>query len=211
MQQHLHMSARPAARGSATRAVRRAATLLHASARSSRLGCRASAQQAASSAPGVIPQSPKETVEQAAAACRRAWAAGVRRHRVELLLPLIGATDIDDWPGGIQQQFKAAGPCWLAACAAAAAHRCTLCCWPGVLAASGVFGCSHHTPLVPAAPMVEQLLQSLRQQEGLQGGLKGEVSGAGGAPRRIPPLAAAPPRGSVRNANLHAHSFLPSS
>jgi hypothetical protein len=45
-------------------------------------------------------------VQQAAAACRRAWEAGVRRQRVELLLPLIGATDLDDWPGGIRQQFK---------------------------------------------------------------------------------------------------------
>lgn len=44
------------------------------------------------------------------AACERAYAAGVRRQRVELLLPLIGATDIDDWPGGIRQQFKAAQP-----------------------------------------------------------------------------------------------------
>lgn len=32
------------------------------------------------------------------------------RQRVELLLPLIGATDLDDWPGGIRQQFKAAAP-----------------------------------------------------------------------------------------------------
>lgn len=29
---------------------------------------------------------------------------------MEILLPLIGATDLDDWPGGIQQQFKAAVP-----------------------------------------------------------------------------------------------------
>ena len=29
---------------------------------------------------------------------------------MELLLPLIGATDLDDWPGGIRQQFKAAQP-----------------------------------------------------------------------------------------------------
>ncbi len=40
----------------------------------------------------------------------RAWQAGVRRQRVELLLPLIGATDLDDWPGGVRQQFKAVLP-----------------------------------------------------------------------------------------------------
>lgn len=34
----------------------------------------------------------------------------MKRQRVELLLPLIGATDLDDWPGGIRQQFKAAQP-----------------------------------------------------------------------------------------------------
>ena len=39
-------------------------------------------------------------VDQAAAACERAFKAGHSRQRVELLLPLIGATDIDDWPGG---------------------------------------------------------------------------------------------------------------
>lgn len=34
----------------------------------------------------------------------------MKRQRVELLIPLIGATDLDDWPGGIRQQFKAASP-----------------------------------------------------------------------------------------------------
>ena len=29
---------------------------------------------------------------------------------MEFLLPLIGATDLDDWPGGVRQQFKAACP-----------------------------------------------------------------------------------------------------
>lgn len=56
--------------------------------------------------PMVIPRGPQETVQQAAAACIRAFQAGVRRQRVELLLPLVGATDLDDWPGGIRQQFK---------------------------------------------------------------------------------------------------------
>lgn len=61
----------------------------------------------ASSAPLPVPRGPQETVAQAVAACTRAWEAGVKRQRVELLLPLIGATDLDDWPGGIRQQFKA--------------------------------------------------------------------------------------------------------
>jgi hypothetical protein len=43
-------------------------------------------------------------------AIETAWQAGVKRQSVELLLPLIGATDLDDWPGGIRQQFKAAAP-----------------------------------------------------------------------------------------------------
>jgi hypothetical protein len=49
-------------------------------------------------------------VDQALGACQRAFKDGVRRQRLELLLPLIGATDLDDWPGGIRQQFKAAQP-----------------------------------------------------------------------------------------------------
>lgn len=57
-----------------------------------------------------IPASPEETVDQAASATRAAWMNGVSRQCVELLLPLIGATDLDDWPGGIRQQFQAATP-----------------------------------------------------------------------------------------------------
>ena len=40
----------------------------------------------------------------------QAYHAGVKLQRVEILLPLIGATDLDDWPGGIQQQFKVPAP-----------------------------------------------------------------------------------------------------
>lgn len=36
---------------------------------------------------------------QAAAAIEAAWRAGIKRQRVELLLPLIGATDLDDVRG----------------------------------------------------------------------------------------------------------------
>ena len=46
-----------------------------------------------------IPDGPQETAEQALGAVQRAWAKGIKRQRVELLLPLIGATDLDDWCG----------------------------------------------------------------------------------------------------------------
>lgn len=45
----------------------------------------------------VLPRGPGETVSNAAAACQRALEAGVKRQRVEMLLPLVGATDLDDW------------------------------------------------------------------------------------------------------------------
>lgn len=57
-----------------------------------------------------VPVTIEESVEQAQFACKQAQRDGLRRLQLELLLPLIGATDLDDWPGGIQQQFKAAGP-----------------------------------------------------------------------------------------------------
>ena len=92
-----------------------------------------SASAAASAdAPLPIPRGPQETVAQAVAAVSRAWEAGVQRQRVELLLPLIGATDLDDWPGGIRQQFKAAqvrqgragGRCWRGAAWQASGRLC---------------------------------------------------------------------------------------
>ena len=57
-----------------------------------------------------FPQNSSEIVKQAFQSCKAAWNDGIKRQRIELLLPLIGATDIDDWPGGIRQQFKAAQP-----------------------------------------------------------------------------------------------------
>ena len=57
-----------------------------------------------------LPMSPQQQVAQAHAAILAAHASGVKRQHVELLLPLIGATDLDDWPGGIRQQFKSAQP-----------------------------------------------------------------------------------------------------
>lgn len=63
-----------------------------------------------SSSSSSFPQSSSEIVQQAVKSIQAAWADGVSRQRVEIILPLIGATDIDDWPGGIRQQFKAAQP-----------------------------------------------------------------------------------------------------
>lgn len=57
-----------------------------------------------------LPVTLEESVNQAKSACRYAIKDGLRRLQLEVLLPLIGATDLDDWPGGIQQQFKAAKP-----------------------------------------------------------------------------------------------------
>lgn len=57
-----------------------------------------------------FPRSSAEIVKQAYKACQAAWKDGISRQRIEIILPLIGATDLDDWPGGIRQQFKAAQP-----------------------------------------------------------------------------------------------------
>ncbi|KAK9825457.1 hypothetical protein WJX81_003422 [Elliptochloris bilobata] len=57
-----------------------------------------------------LPKGPEQVVEQAKLAVQRAWQDGMRRQSLELLLPLIGATDLDDWPGGVRQQAKAAMP-----------------------------------------------------------------------------------------------------
>lgn len=81
--------------------------------RGARLCARASAGDAADSRVNrivPIPDGPAQQAQQAAQAIEAAWRSGVKRQRVELLLPLIGATDLDDWPGGIRQQFKAAQP-----------------------------------------------------------------------------------------------------
>ena len=36
----------------------------------------------------------------------QALADGISMQAIELNLPLIGATDLDDWPGGVRQQFQ---------------------------------------------------------------------------------------------------------
>ncbi|KXZ44909.1 hypothetical protein GPECTOR_61g862 [Gonium pectorale] len=86
-----------------------------------------------------IPDGPAQQTQQAAQAIEAAWRDGVRLQRVELLLPLIGATDLDDWPGGIRQQFKA------------------------------------------AQPMVESILRTVKQTEGLQGPLAANIWDQGDA------------------------------
>ena len=70
---------------------------------------RCKASSAREDAPS-FPQGTAEIVKQCYQATKKAYMAGVKRQRIELILPLIGATDIDDWPGGIRQQFKAAQP-----------------------------------------------------------------------------------------------------
>jgi len=57
-----------------------------------------------------LPTSVEDQVRQAAASVQRAGRAGVHRQTVRLLLPLIGATELDDWPGGARQQMEAAEP-----------------------------------------------------------------------------------------------------
>lgn len=71
---------------------------------------RASEKDAASTTDISLPAGRDETVQQATAAINAALADGNRLLDVEFLLPLIGATDLDDWPGGVRQQFKAAAP-----------------------------------------------------------------------------------------------------
>lgn len=53
--------------------------------------------------PVALPLSAQQQVQQAHAAIIAAYSSGIKRQHVELLLPLIGATDLDDWPGGIRQ------------------------------------------------------------------------------------------------------------
>nr|XP_024394691.1 uncharacterized protein LOC112291477 isoform X2 [Physcomitrium patens] len=43
-------------------------------------------------------------------ACQQAIKDEKIRMMLEIILPLIGATDLDDWPGGIEMQFKAGAP-----------------------------------------------------------------------------------------------------
>lgn len=57
-----------------------------------------------------LPLNTKEQIEQAAGAIEAALRDGKTTQAIELNLPLIGATDLDDWPGGIRQQYGALAP-----------------------------------------------------------------------------------------------------
>ena len=57
-----------------------------------------------------FPTSVDDQIRQASAALQRASADGIHRHTIRLLLPVIGATELDDWPGGARQMMEAAYP-----------------------------------------------------------------------------------------------------
>ena len=53
-----------------------------------------------------LPTSVEDQIRQAAIAIKSASDDGKHRHLVRLLLPVIGATDLDDWPGGTYHNDK---------------------------------------------------------------------------------------------------------
>ncbi|CAM9115694.1 unnamed protein product [Ectocarpus sp. 12 AP-2014] len=57
-----------------------------------------------------LPMSNDVQVEQATRAVWQALSDGKTRQILKLSLPLIGKTEIDDWPGGDRQRYKACGP-----------------------------------------------------------------------------------------------------
>eukprot|EP00549_Striatella_unipunctata_P001996 CAMPEP_0118711492 /NCGR_PEP_ID=MMETSP0800-20121206/24126_1 /TAXON_ID=210618 ORGANISM="Striatella unipunctata, Strain CCMP2910" /NCGR_SAMPLE_ID=MMETSP0800 /ASSEMBLY_ACC=CAM_ASM_000638 /LENGTH=289 /DNA_ID=CAMNT_0006616109 /DNA_START=75 /DNA_END=941 /DNA_ORIENTATION=- len=57
-----------------------------------------------------FPTSVDDQVRQCREAYNKASADGYKRHTIQLLLPLIGATELDDWPGGAPQMMDAALP-----------------------------------------------------------------------------------------------------
>jgi len=57
-----------------------------------------------------FPTSPEDQVRQAAISMKEASKDGKKRHSIRLLLPIIGATELDDWPGGARQMMEAASP-----------------------------------------------------------------------------------------------------
>ena len=57
-----------------------------------------------------FPTSPEDQVRQAAISIKEATKDGKTRHALRLLLPIIGATELDDWPGGARQMMEAASP-----------------------------------------------------------------------------------------------------
>lgn len=57
-----------------------------------------------------LPTSVEDQVRQATESIKMASKDGLHRHNIRLLLPVIGATDLDDWPGGARQMMEAAYP-----------------------------------------------------------------------------------------------------
>ncbi len=57
-----------------------------------------------------FPTSPEDQVRQASISIKEATKNGKTRHSLRLLLPIIGATELDDWPGGARQMMDAASP-----------------------------------------------------------------------------------------------------
>lgn len=57
-----------------------------------------------------LPKSTKEQIQLASAAIKNALSCGIKDMEVTFNLDLIGATDLDDWPGGIRQQYQSASP-----------------------------------------------------------------------------------------------------
>ena len=57
-----------------------------------------------------FPTSPEDQVRQASIALALANKDNKTRHSIRLLLPIIGATELDDWSGGARQMMDAASP-----------------------------------------------------------------------------------------------------
>ena len=53
-----------------------------------------------------FPTSPEDQVRQAAESLQAATKDNRMRHSIRLLLPIIGATELDDWPGGARQMME---------------------------------------------------------------------------------------------------------
>eukprot|EP00892_Ulva_mutabilis_P009903 jgi/Ulvmu1/7285/UM035_0073.1 len=57
-----------------------------------------------------LPSGPEATVRQASMAVALGRSKGVKRQILELPWPLSGASELDDWPGGIMQEYNTAKP-----------------------------------------------------------------------------------------------------
>ncbi len=57
-----------------------------------------------------LPKTTSQQVELAAKSVKRALESGKKNLEVTFDIPLIGATDLDDWPGGVRQQYASMSP-----------------------------------------------------------------------------------------------------